>query len=193
LDIRRILAVTAAFVVLAAATSPVNAQSRWSFEARAGAAFADGDFGGADLSTGLGFIVAGNYRVMPHLAVYGGWTWYRFAADDAVLGEDTDIEDTGYAFGLRFAPEYLPALRPWLQVGGVFDHAEMENGANLTGDSNHTLGWEVGAGLGIPIGNLTLTPGARYRSFSPEFEMAGLTATTDLAYFAIELGLLFGF
>jgi hypothetical protein len=48
-------------------------------------------------------------------------------------------------------------------VGGVFDHAEMENGANLTGDSNHTLGWQVGAGFAVPIGNLMLTPGARYR------------------------------
>jgi hypothetical protein len=184
--------VVLALAAVAAVTAPLAGQDRWSFEVRAGAAFAD-DFGGADLATGKGFMVAANYHFVQSLAVYGGWTWYNFSADDGVMGEDTDIEDTGYAFGLRFAPGNMTSLRPWFRAGGVFDHAEMENGANLSANSDHTLGWEVGAGLSVPVGNLMLTPGVRYRSFSPELDMSGLTASTDLAYFAVELGLAFGF
>lgn len=193
MTIRRVYAVTVAIAAVTAFTSPLAAQGRWSVEARAGAAFADGSFGGSDLSTGMGFLVSANYAVMPQLAVYGGWTWYHFAADGDVLGEEADIEDTGYAFGLRFAPDNFHALRPWVMAGGVFDHAEMENGASLTADSDHSLGWEVGAGISLPIGSFLLTPGVRYRSFSPDLDMSGLTASTDLAYFATELGFVFRF
>jgi opacity protein-like surface antigen len=57
-------------------------------------------------------------------------------------------------------------------------------------DSGHSVGWEVGAGISFGLGDAwRLSPGLRYRSFSPELDVAATTTDVDLRYVALELGM----
>jgi opacity protein-like surface antigen len=95
------------------------------------------------------------------------------------VGSLTDAEDIGYAFGLRFFAPSLGPVTPWIRAGGVYDHVELEgdnNGDALSSD--HTLGWEAGAGAASALGGRwSLLPGVRYRSFSPERTALGAKST----------------
>lgn len=179
---------TAAALLLGA--DAARAQSPWSLELRGGGAVATEDFGDAALGPGVGFEVTARYRVQPHLAIYAGWDWYHFTTDDEGLGEELDIEDTGYAFGLIFQHPVSGRVGGWLRGGGIYDHAELENQAgDITVDTEHGLGWEAGAGLSLELGDRwLLTPGARYRSFSRDLEVNGFEGSVDLSYVALEVG-----
>jgi opacity protein-like surface antigen len=191
---RRIIAVASAIATVAGA-GVAGAQSRWSIEASGGAAFATEKIGGADLGTGIGLEVNGRYRIMPHLAVYGGWDWHHFPVEQPPPGGDMDIEDTGYAFGFRFEHPLAGRTAGWLRVGGIANHIELENAdGDIVSDSGHGLGWEAGAGLAVPIGDrVRLTPGARYRALSRDVEMGGVTAAVDLRYVTLGMGIAYAF
>lgn len=155
-----------------------------SFELRAGAGLPMGDMADADLKTGFGGELTASYSVIPMMDVYAGFNWYRFDADS----EDVDVSNTdaGYALGARISPPFVPALSPWVRVGGVYDKVETSSDA---GDfsTDHGFGWEVGAGVSFPVGGMfAVTPGVRYRAFSPEVEGA---EAGDVTYMAVELGI----
>lgn len=186
---RRVMTIATAMALLAG-LNVAGAQSRWSVEASGGAAFATSELGGTDLGTGFGFEVNGRYRFMPHLALYAGWDYHHFPTDGPVSGGDMDVEDTGYAFGMRFEHPMASSVAGWIRVGGIANHIELENAAGtIVADSKHGLGWEAGAGLAIPIGErLSLTPGARYRSLSRDLDMGSSTAPVNLRYVSVGMG-----
>jgi hypothetical protein len=191
---RRIIVIAAA-LGLVGVTSRADAQSRWTLEASTDAAFPTEKVGNADLRTGLGFEISGRYRIQPHLAVYAGWDWHHFSTDEPLAGQKMDIEDTGYAFGLRFDHPLVSSTAGWLRFGGTANHIELESArGDLVGDSGHGLGWEAGGGLSVPIGRrLSLTPGVRYRALSRDVEIGNVATPTDLRYFTVGMGLVIAF
>lgn len=122
---------------------------------------------------------------------YLGWDWHRLATRDAFQGDDVDVEDTGYAFGLQFRHPLVGAVGGWARAGGIYNPSELENrAASTVADSRHELGWEAGGGLHIPLGtHLALTPGVRYRTFSAKIDAGGGRVPVDLRYVAAEIGL----
>ena len=187
---RRIIVITSAIALLVG-PGDAGAQSRWSVEAIGGAAFATQKFSGAELGTGLGLEVNARYRVLPHLAVYGGWDWHHFPSDQPLAGGDMDVEDTGYAFGLRFEHPLSSRTAYWVRLGGTANHIELEDaGGDILIDSGHGMGWEAGGGVTVPIGyRLTLTPGVRYRALSRDLAIGGVTAPVDLRYVTVGMGI----
>lgn len=185
-----------AFTVAAALlhTAPLTAQDRWGFEARAGAAVPTADLGDAELGVGVGFEATLSYRFLDHLSAYAGWDWVHFTSDDSSsLGTDLDVEETGYAFGLRFEhPLRGEAGGPaaWVRAGGTWDHIEVEDDeGRLVGDSDHGLGWEVGAGVAVALGETwKLTPGIRYRALGADLEEGEATTSVDLQYLTFGIG-----
>jgi hypothetical protein len=128
------------------------------------------------------------------LAIYGGWDWHRFTTDEA-LATVPDIEETGYAFGLRFEHPIGAVGAPAvvLRAGGVYNHIEMENETGaIVEDTGHGLGWDAGAGVAFGVGDRwRAVPGVRFRSLTRDMTMGGITASSDLTYVAFELGVFF--
>ena len=182
-------------LVLLALLVPAGAHAQASLEVRGGAAFPTTDLGPAGLNTGGGFEVTAGYRFLPHLGVYGGWDWMRTSTDGLLLGSDYDVEDTGYAFGLAFRHPLLRSFGGWLRGGGIYNHVELEDDeGDVVADSGHELGWEVGGGLQIPLGErFALTPGVRYRSFSGTLDVDDAVFDFDRSYLAVEVGLQWSF
>jgi len=179
-------------VGLLAFAGAATAQSPFSAELRLGAGIPQ-DFGELALSPGFGFEGTIRYDLPLCLQLYTGWDWYRFTDDQDA---DLDLEDTGYALGLRWTPMRLEQfLGPWLRGGIVYDHLEIEDAdGELVSDSDHTLGFEVGGGVTIGRGRVALTPGVRYRRFSPEMQVGNVTSDAeDFSYLAVELGVVFDF
>ncbi len=169
-----------------------HAQSRFGFELRGGVAIPTQDLADADLQTGLGFEGTIGYRFLPHLGIYGGWDWHHFNAKQSFAGADLDFEETGYVFGLRFQHPFggeTGGVAYQLRAGGTYNHIEVEdNDGELVVDTGHGLGFEVGAGLAIPMGSWQLVPGVRYRSLKRDFVIGNTTTPGTLAYLALELG-----
>lgn len=171
-------------------SSTLAAQGRVSVELRAGAAVPTADLGDVDLATGFGFEGTVAYRFIEHLALYGGWDWHRFTPSDEPAGSELDVEETGYAFGLRFQHPLGGASGPQVQLraGGTYNHIEIEEGSEITADSDHGLGWEAGVGLLFGLGDRWLLgPGIRYRSLTRELTADGVTGDVDLRYLTLEL------
>ena len=155
-----LLAATSLCLLLSA--SPVQAQSPAPFELelKVGPAFTTQEVQGESLGNGFGAEATIAYWFTRRLAVYGGWDWRSFAPDRSFAGADTDIEETGYAYGLRFEYPFIvgrgssPRLR--LHAGATYDHIEIEDAdGDLIGDSDHGVGWEAGAGVAFPVGDVT--------------------------------------
>jgi hypothetical protein len=179
-------------IVLLLSAQLVTAQSRWSLEARGGASFATQDFGDADLGVGFGFEGTAAYRFMPHLSAFAGWGWNQFSADQSFAGSDVHFEETGYTFGLRFIhPFGTSKLNYLIEGGGLYNHIEVENNSgDIITDSGHGLGWQIGAGLAIPLGDRwRLTPSVRFRSLSREIEINEVVTATDLNYVSVGAGI----
>lgn len=190
---RRLLLVVP--LALGVCTSSALAQSRFSLDFNAGAAMPTQDLGDAALGTGFGFGAAANLRVMPHLHLYAGWEWHRFATDEPFLGNDYDVEDTGYAFGTRFQHPLSTKLDAWVRAGGLFNHVELEDDAGqIVSDSGHELGWEAGGGLGYWISDkVAIMPGVRYRTYSADLTLGQSTVPVDLSYVTAEIMLTYRF
>lgn len=177
-------------ILLAAQTS--YAQNSFSLELRTGVDFATQELGDADLNTGFGFDGILSYRFMPHTSIFGGWGWHRFTSDDSFAGANMDFEETGYTFGLEFLhPLGQSPVNFYLRGGGIYNHIEVEDDdGDITGDSDHGLGWQAGAGLAFDIGNRwMLKPGVRYRSLSRDIEVGDISSDIDLTYFNIAVGI----
>ena len=170
----------------------LQAQDRWSLDIRGAADYAAKELGDADLGVGLGFEGTAAYHFMPHTAVYMGWGWNHFNADQSFAGSDIDFEETGYTLGLQFIhPLGDTQLSYLVRAGGVFNHIEVEDQErDFIGDSEHGFGWQVGTGLMIPLGgNWSLTPSVRYRSLSSDIEIDETTTAVDLNYISAGVGL----
>ena len=186
-----LLAIVVGLIFLFASDS-VRAQDRLSVELRSGVAFATQELGDADLGTGFGFEGTVAYRFWPHLAGYAGWGWHRFPADESFAGAEVDVEETGYTFGLQFIhPLGTSPIGYVVRAGGILNHLEIENDdGDIIADSDHGLGWQVGAGLVLPLGaQWRVMPGVRYRSLSRDVENGEVSTEVDLTYVSVGIGL----
>lgn len=178
-------------------TDPATAQDRFGVEVRIGPEFATQELGDAALNTGFGSEVVFSYRFLPHLAAYGGWGYGRFSADgNSFAGTNVDVEETGYTFGFQFIhPVRASRYGYFIRAGGVYNHIEIENDAgDITADSGHGLGWQVGAGPVITFGQRwTVMPGLRYRSLSRDIEVDGGSTDADLTYLSVGVGIMLTF
>lgn len=192
----RFFASLTAVGILFAATE-LGAQERWGFELRVNGNVPTQEIEGRDLGAGFGFDGTLRYRFLTHLGAYAGWDWIRYSPDDSFAGADTDFEETGYVFGLRFEHP-LSAEGPggegwawWARAGATVDHIEIEDsGGELIADSGHGLGWEAGAGLAYGFGSAwSFTPGVRYRSLTRDVEIGAVSTDVELRYLAFEVGI----
>lgn len=201
---RIIMSTVAIALTTALVSAPAAAQGLlpFSVEVRAGAAFPTGDFGeNEDVETGFGFEVNAKYQMIPLIAVYAGYDRYTFGGNTEGLAEDVEAEtvDSGLALGLQASIPLavVTGLSPWVRGGVIYNQAsaEISDGTSaITIESEQTLGFEVGGGLSIPLGPaISVTPGVRYRAYSPEFEFGGETTEGDLSYVAAEVGLSLSF
>lgn len=172
------------------------AQNNWSLELRPGVNYATQDIADADLGLGFGGELSIAYRFMPHLAAYAGWSYNNFAVDRSFAGTDASFEETGYTFGLQFIhPIGESGIKYLVRVGGTYNHIEIENNAgDIVIDSGHGLGWQVEAGLAIPISDkFSLLPSVRYRSLSREITINNVSADVSLNYLSVGVGLSWAF
>jgi hypothetical protein len=188
----RRLAVTISTIVFLTAPTDLSAQ-RLTVDVGGAAATPTKKLSDANLSTGFGFDATIAWRLVPHLHLYGGWTWMRFSASQLFVGTDRDIDETGYAFGLRFEHPFGETSRMLYRFegGGTYRHIEIENsGGTITTDSGHGLGFELGAGVLLPLADSwRLAPALRYRALSREVTIRGRTTGSDLRYAALEIGI----
>jgi opacity protein-like surface antigen len=187
---------SASALALLLAASPVHGQDRWSFEIRGGANVNSNQFAAANLKTGIGFGGALGVRILPDLSAYGGWDWQHHRARAPLFGMSAHVEDTGYAFGLRYVVPVSYRAKPWVRAGGLYNHVEIEAATDgvLVADSKHTLGLETGGGLEIALGNAwSLTPGLRYRRFEPTVRFGGVESSSTLSDVAFDVGMMLRF
>ena len=184
--------------ILLLAAQPVAAQGTWAVDVRGGAAFPVEELGDVELDTGGGLGATLAWQAHPGFALYGGWDWARFPTGEPLAGADLDVEMTGYNFGVRFERPAHPALgnlRYRIGAGGLVSHIEVEDGdGDLVEDSEHGLGFEVEAGLLVPVGmQWSLVPGVRFRTLSRDLELLEVDLPVDLRYVQAEVGVQFVF
>jgi opacity protein-like surface antigen len=176
--------------------SPVFAQPRWTAEVRVGGNATIDEFAGVDLKSGMGSEFGLGIRVAPDLFVYGAWDWQQHRSKAPLFGAIADVEDTGYAFGLRYVVPVASRARPWVRAGGLYNHVEIEgaDAGDLLADSEHTWGFEAGGGLDVALNDRwSLTPGVRYRRFEPNVRFGGAASSATLSYVAFDVGIAFKF
>jgi len=155
-------------VMAVSVCSSIQAQDRWSVEVRPQLAVPTETLGDADLNTGYGFQIAVNYRFMEHLGVYAGWGYNHFNTDEPSFAgsEEVDFEETGYTFGLQFIHPFGGSknVSYLMRAGAIYNHLEIENKDEITADSGHEFGWEIGAGVQFTLGEKwQLRPQIGYR------------------------------
>lgn len=164
----------------AAFAAPAQAQipnfTPFSVEVRGGLAFPMGDM--TDTPDDVGAVESGytvgvnaTYHFMPLLGVYAGYTYNRFNVEGI---EEFDVTDQGVAVGLRVAvPTPLIPIDPYAKAGLVFNTLgfELEDSEDEFEGSDRSLGFEVGAGVGIGLGpKLSFTPQVTYTRYSPKYD-----------------------
>lgn len=197
---------TLGFLSLVAATAlaaPAHAQlpnvTPFSFEVRGGLAFPTGDFaedeedGTGGLETGTTLGANATFHFMPMLGIYGGYTYNSFGVDGE---DDVDVIDQGFNAGLRVAiPTPLIPIDPYVKAGLVYNQLELsatEGTTSISFESDRSLGFEVGAGVGITLGpKLSFTPQVTYTKYKAEFEdfFEGGAFEQDVEHIRVDVGL----
>ena len=171
-----------------------QSQRKWSLDLRPGINFPTKDLGNADLKTGVGFEGTFTYRMLPALGVYAGWSWNHFSADQSFMGSSVDFEETGYCFGLQFMQNFKQSRNGYvIKGGGTYNHIETENiNGDIVNDTGHGLGWQIGAGITLPIGKRwSLVPEVRYRSLSRTMGIGDGRRDVNLNYISTVVGISF--
>ena len=193
----RIIRTAGAALLIAVSAYEAQGQGRLTVDLRGAVATPTGKVAGAELGTAIGFGGVVALRLSGSVHAYGGWDWMPFSVDQSFAGNDLTFVETGYTFGLRLERAMRTGGRAALRLegGGTYKHVEIENdGGHTVIDSDNSLGFEVGAGLVLPLGEvLRVTPGLRFRSLSPEFGSGAATTKGTLRYVGLELGFSFLF
>jgi opacity protein-like surface antigen len=172
-------------------------QDKWTLEFKPGLNFPSTDIGETSLQTGFGFELIGAYKISPQFDIYAGWGWNQFKTKKALISEESDVNETGYSFGLKFKNPFLNFVKTSyvLSAGGIYNHLEVEDRINETlGDTGHGLGWQASVGLEYLIAeNWSLRPELRYRSLSEELTFINITEKIDHRYISFGLGLAVSF
>jgi len=181
---------TLLFLAAVLAPQALTAQDKWSFELRPGVNFPTTEIADSELNTGFGAEFTFGYRFMEHLGAYAGWGWNRFVQENPI--GDTDVEMTGYTFGLRFIhPINESSFAYMLRGGGIYNHIELENEeGDLTEDTGHGFGWEAGLGLQWSLSDTwKITPQVSYRALQRDMDVEGVNEDVELNYFSAGLGI----
>jgi len=170
-------------------------ETRFAIELNGGVSLATQDLGGVNLNTGLGFETVFHYRFYKHLGVYAGWGWNKFSTDDNFGGNKVDFEETGYLFGLQFKhPVGTSPISYYARLGGLYNHIEVEDGDDIIGDTGHGLGFQVAAGINIPLGsNWSVNSGLKFNAISGDIDDNGTQTNLDLNYVMIRIGIVKNF
>jgi hypothetical protein len=185
----RRLSIAMTILLLHAGAAVAQNYGKYSVELRGGAAFPTEKIDNITLNTGPALGIAGTIKVLRTLKVYAGWDWRYFSVENVSTLNNHSMQQTGYNFGAQFEREFAPSLKTWVSAGGVYDHAELEDGAgDIIADSGHELGWEVGVGVALPISNFTISQGIRYRTLSVDLANGATPISGNLSYIAVELG-----
>jgi hypothetical protein len=167
----------------------LSAQHRLSVQFRPGVSFATTDLGDANLKTGGGFEFAAAYRFMPHVSLYAGWGWNRFASDASFAGPKNDFEETGYVLGLQFIHPFYQKFPfdYFLKAGAISNHIEVENSdGEIFADSGHGFGFQVETGLSFSLSDSwRITPGIKYQSLSRDLKISERIYRVDLNYLSV--------
>jgi opacity protein-like surface antigen len=149
------------------------------------------DLGTTELKSGGGFEVDFSYRFMNKLSAYAGWGWSSFSPKESG-NIVSHYEENGYRFGLQFFQPLSAEskLNLLLGAGAVGHHIEAENSeGDILDDSGHGMGWEVEAGLSIPVSKRwQIAPGIRYHSLSREMTIDDREESLDLNYLSVGVG-----
>lgn len=165
-------------------------EKRFGIELNGGASFATSKLGGVNLNTGFGFETVFHYRFYNHLGVYTGWGWNKFSSSESFGETKSDFEETGYVFGLQFKhPIASSSISYYARVGGLYNHIEIEGGDDVTGDTGHGFGYQIAAGIDIPLSSSwSINPGLKFNAISREIESTGANTNLDLNYVMVRVG-----
>jgi opacity protein-like surface antigen len=179
---------------LVAAARPAMAQGviPLAVEGRAGVGFPTGDFGdNDDIGTGFGFGGDVVLRVLPLVNIYGGWEYYSF--DGKGESDGSRITDSGARAGAQLSIPVGPVtgVSPFVSAGVLYNRATAEaseGSASLKFTSDWKLGYEVGAGVAVPVAPaVSVIPAVRYRAHDVEF--GDLEAVSgNISYLTLEIG-----
>jgi hypothetical protein len=180
-------------IIVSATTLAQKNEKRFGFELSSGVSVATNKLSESTLNPGLGFEGIFHYRFLPHTAVYAGWGWNRFGAEESFAGDDVCFEETGYVFGLQFKhPFGNSPVQYYLRAGGLYNHIETENSdGDVFNNTGHGLGWQLAGGINVPMGkNWSFTPGVKFNSLSRDSDFDGVTKELNHNYVSLRVGFL---
>ena len=107
--------------------------------------------------------------------------------------------DSGFNVGAQLVFSSIGSLQnatPWLRGGAIFHEFELEiegedDVAEVSFSTDREVGFEAGGGLNIPLGEvISITPGVRYVSYSPQFDFDGVESEPlNVRYIVADVGL----
>ncbi len=160
---------------------------------------------GVKLKRGYGGGANVQLRLQRNLQAYAGYELHKFEPDELLIAQNVDALEHGYTFGLRYSHAFMSGGQTtqfsgvpvgfWIKGGGLVNRIELQDGDgdNLT-NTEYGLGWEAGAGLTLPVSRrVTFTPGARYRSLSPDLKFGSASRNVTMNYVTATLGLAIAF
>ena len=166
-------------------------------EARAGAWIPTSDLVGAqgfegsastDVSFGVHFLLRSGL-----ISFVAGFSEHRFGCTAAQCGEAVDFVSTPWDLGVRLNLREA-GIVPWVSLGAtsaLFDAHVEAGGAAAQEVSDRGWGYEVGAGVLVPVGGpFALNPGARYGRSEVDFASRGLMKTQ---FIIADIGLVLAF
>jgi opacity protein-like surface antigen len=100
-----------------------------------------------------------------------------------------DVTDTGAELGASLAIPGAPTFTPWLEAGLVYRQSSIRiRPLNLNFSSDHSIGFQVGGGLELPIARqVALAPAVRYTDYAADGDVFGERDSATGSHLAIEL------
>lgn len=189
----RILVLATLLSLTVMSVSAQDKIKRWGLELNGGISCPANEPENTDLKPGIGFEGLVHYRIYDYLGVFAGWGRNDFSSTESFLGDDITFEETGYIMGVQYNynAETL-RISPFIRLGALYSHLELENDkGDIIKDSGHGWGFQVAAGIDIPLGkNWSLTPGFKYSSLSRDIKTEGAKMPVDNQYFTARIGIL---
>ncbi len=166
-------------------------------EVRGGAWIPNADLAGAQGFTGAASADASfgvHFLLRSGLISYvAGFSEHRFGCAQVLCGEAVDFVSTAWDLGVRvnFRSE---GIVPWVSLGAsaaLFDARVDTGNAVIREGSDRGWGYEVGAGVLVPVGGpFAFNPGVRYGRSDAEFAPRG---TLETRYVIADVGLVLAF
>lgn len=177
-------------IVFLLTTFYISAQEKWSVELRPGLSFPTSDMANINSRIGYGIEFITAYKIMPHLAIYGGWGWNEFKGKHNASEENLVFQESGFTFGLQIIRNIgTSPFSYFLSGGAIYNHIILENNAvGISADSGYGFGWQTALGVDYEFAyNFSLRPTFRYRSLSRNVEFENVS--TDLKLKSISFGI----